>query len=58
MNIKQNNLKYCFSIYNVTGVIRMERKTLLRSYDSSISTVKVEVCFIIETMHEIEQSQY
>ena len=32
----------------------MESKT---SYDSSISTVKVEVCFIIETMHEIEQSQ-
>ena len=32
----------------------MERKT---SYDSSISTVKVEVCFIIETMHKIEQSQ-
>ena len=36
----------------------MESKTLLRSYDSSISTVKVEMCFIIETMHEIEQSQY
>ena len=35
----------------------MESKTLLRSYDSSISTVKVEMSFIIETI-KIEQSQY
>ena len=35
----------------------MESKTFLRSYDSSISTVKVEKCVIIETI-KIEQSQY
>ena len=35
----------------------MESKTFLRSYDSSISTVKVEMSFIIETF-KIEQSQF
>ena len=35
----------------------MESKTFLRSYGSSISTVKVEKYVIIETI-KIEQSQY